>query len=191
MATIERAEKFRLAGLALAGDGVIAHPTEAVWGFACEPMSWPAVQKLLRLKGRSVTKGLILVAADIEQFSPYLEGLGSAHLEQLRASWPAPLTWLVPDNGFAPPWIRGHFSSVALRVSDHPVVASLCRSYGGPIVSSSANTAGAQAAIYGWQVRRQFAAVVDYYLAGPQGKRSKPSEIRDLLTGQVLRSGGV
>lgn len=168
---------------------VLAYPTEAVWGLGCDPDNAEAVTHLLRMKGRSVEKGLILVAADIAQFAPYLEGLSPALRQRLLQSWPGPFTWLVPDNGRAAPWVRGQHDSVALRVSAHPLVVQLCRAFGGPLVSTSANRSGCAPVKWAWQLRRQFGSMLDGRVAGSLGRATRPSEIRDLRSGQIVRAG--
>ncbi|HNI38217.1 MAG TPA: Sua5/YciO/YrdC/YwlC family protein, partial [Pseudomonadales bacterium] len=87
--------------------GVIAYPTEAVWGLGCDPHHEEAVTQLLALKQRNWRKGVILIAADVAQLAPYLRGLPEEKLAVLHASWPGPNTWLVPNNGAAPAWITG------------------------------------------------------------------------------------
>lgn len=171
----------------IAQGGVVAYPTEAVWGLGCDPHNAAAVEELLRLKERPVSKGLILVAASTAQFAPYLSELSPAQRQQLESTWPGPVTWLVPDNGFAPAWVRGEHNSVALRVSNHPVVAGLCQAFGGPIVSTSANKAGMPEARDSATVRQQFGAELAALAPGQVGESAKPTEIRDLLTGAVLR----
>jgi len=168
--------------------GVIAYPTEAVWGLGCDPDDELAVHRLLAFKGRPVDKGLILVAANIDQFSPYLTQISAAEREQLEATWPGGVTWLVPDQA-APAWIRGQFDSVALRVSSHPLVAGLCEAFGGPVVSTSANPQGRPPALTGLDVRRYFGDQLDGIAPGVVGKQRKPSEIRDLRTGRIVRAG--
>lgn len=173
---------------ALHAGGVIAYPTEAVWGLGCDPDSGEALTALLRLKQRDPAKGLILIAGDIVQLSDWLCDLPYELHAPLVSSWPGPNTWLVPDNGRAHPLLRGCHDSVALRVSDHPLVGELCAAFGGPIVSTSANLAGEPAAMNVDEVRRQFgdqlAAIVD----GPLGGHDRPSTIRDLRSGRVLRT---
>ena len=115
----------RFAARALAAGGVIAHPTESVWGLACDPQNRDAVERLLRLKNRPVSKGLILVSGDEADFSPLLDNLTAAQLQQLHRTWPGPVTWLVPHFGRVPPWISGDHHSVALRCTDHPFTAAL------------------------------------------------------------------
>ena len=176
----------------IASGGVIAYPTEAVWGLGCDPFNPRAVNKILALKQRSVAKGLILAAADIGQLEPFLTNISAEQRQQLETSWPGPVTWLVPNNGLIPHWISGDFSSVALRVSDHPYVQQLCRAYGGPIVSTSANPQGKPAPKHRWQVCRYFNqlgndGLLDRVVKGAVGKRLEPSQIRDIVTGDVLR----
>ncbi|APE30448.1 threonylcarbamoyl-AMP synthase [Halomonas aestuarii] len=173
---------------ALRAGGVIAYPTEAVWGLGCDPDDEAALARLLRLKARDPAKGVILVAASIEQAAPWLEGVSEAQRATLAASWPGPTTFLVPDNGRAHALVRGDHDRVALRVSDHPLVVALCEAFGGPLVSTSANRAGEPPAMSADEVRRVFGEELDAVLEGELGGLLRPSTIRDLATGRVLRS---
>ncbi|PTU74553.1 L-threonylcarbamoyladenylate synthase [Pseudomonas mangrovi] len=178
-------QQQRVAQIVRSG-GVVAYPTEAVWGVGCDPWNEDAVYRLLALKERPVEKGLILVAASIEQFDFLLQGLPDAWLRQLAESWPGPNTWLVPHQDLLPEWICGRHDSVALRVSDHPGVAALC-ALTGPLVSTSANPAGRPAARSRLRVEQYFRGELDAVLGGALGGRRNPSLIRDLRTGQVVR----
>ena len=109
--------------------GVIAYPTEAVWGLGCDPFSEHAVSRLLAMKHRQLGMGLILIAADIKQLYPFLVGLSQSQLEQLENSWPGPQTWLVPNNFVAPPWVTGGRDTLALRVTDHPIARAEQQNY--------------------------------------------------------------
>lgn len=169
-------------------EGVIAYPTEGVWGLGCLPQSEKAVTRIAALKQRSLTKGLILVAANIDQFEPYLNQLDSSLMAVLQANWPGPVTYLVPDNGRAPRWIKGAHKTVALRVSDHPVVRELCLAIEGPLVSTSANTASHPPARDSLQVRRYFAEGIDDICPGELGDEKGASEIRSLTSIEVVRS---
>lgn len=178
--------QIRLAAHRLAYGGVIAYPTEGVWGLGCLPDDGLAVARILELKRRSRSAGLLLVAADISQFAAYLTGLTPARYDRLSEDWPGPVTWLVPDNGEAPGWITGDHDTLGLRVSDHPLVRSLCRR-AGPIVSTSANISGRPAAMNELQVRLTFGNRLDMIVPGNLGGRSGPSRIRLLETGEFLR----
>lgn len=166
--------------------GVIAYPTEAVWGLGCDPWNEDAVARLLALKERPPHKGLILVAEAIEQFDFLLGDLPDIWQERLAASWPGPYTWLVPHQERLPELITGEHDSVALRVSDHPLVRALCR-LTGPLVSTSANPAGRPAARSRLRVEQYFPGELDKVLGGALGGRRNPSLIRDLRTGDVVR----
>ncbi|MDT8428009.1 MAG: Sua5/YciO/YrdC/YwlC family protein [Pseudomonadales bacterium] len=168
--------------------GVIAYPTEAVWGLGCDPHNYQACQVLLQIKQRPVEKGMILVAADMQQLDGLLEPLTAAQRQCLAASWPGPHTWLVPDPLQSVPWwVRGDHHSVAVRVSAHPVVKALCEAFGGPVVSTSANRAGKAPATSRVQLEKAIGRGLDYVLPGKLGGNDKPSTISDLLSGQRIR----
>ncbi|HUH38404.1 MAG TPA: L-threonylcarbamoyladenylate synthase [Spongiibacteraceae bacterium] len=183
--------RARLAARCLAAGGVVAYPTEGVWGLGCDPFNSAAVQRLQRIKGRSPDKAFILVAAATDQLASLLAPLSQAQREQLDATWPGPLTWIIPDpTGVVPWWVKGSNETIAVRVSAHPWVAALCRAYGGPLVSTSANRSGQPPVRSRWQLQREFRGDIDHVFAGPLGGARGPSEIRDLATGRVLRARG-
>ena len=167
---------------------VIAYPTEAVWGFGCDPFDEKAVLKILAIKQREFDKGLLLVAANQQQINALLEPLASEQIGQLEATWPGPVTWLIPDPApLFPAWIRGQHTSVAIRVSSHPVVHALCAAFGGPIVSTSANQANEPELRSEQDVRERFGQSLDYIVSGEIGRETDPSQIRDLMTGAIIR----
>jgi len=169
--------------------GIIAYPTESVYGLGCDPLDPAAVQRLLELKGRSLEKGFILIAASLEQIAPYLAPLGGAALQRLRASWPGPVTWLLPARAGVPDWLCGAHDTLAVRVTAHPLAAALCRELGHPLISTSANRAGQRPARNALRVRCLFDQRLDYILHGPTGGLGRPTEIRDLRSGRVVRRG--
>ncbi len=168
--------------------GVIAYPTEGVWGLGCLPASLSAVTRILAIKNRSWEQGLILVASSVEQFLPYLEGLPEECRTTLESPSPGPVTYLVPDNGYCPLWIKGKHPTVALRVSTHPVVRSICQGVDSPIVSTSANPSGRPPAKTILQVRRYFPRSIDFFVPGKLGSARGASEVRNLLTNEVVRA---
>ncbi len=170
----------------LSQDGVIAYPTEGVWGLGCLPESSEGAARIVALKNRPWQQGLLLVAADIGQFESYLTGLDAGYRKILEDAWPGPLTYLVPDNGTAPGWIVGDHTAVGLRIPDHPLVQELCTCVG-PLVSTSANISSRPAARTALEVRRYFGNQVDYIVPGELGQTGRASEIRDLMSGDVIR----
>lgn len=177
--------RLHLAVKALQRGELIAYPTEGVWGLGCDPANAAAVFRLLLLKQRPVEKGLILVAANMEQLSPYLAHLSAEQRKQLKNTWPGPHTWLVPANECVAPWISGGQASVALRVSAHPVVKALCEQFGGPLVSTSANRSGKAAAISLLAVQLNFPEIVR--MPGSLTHAGKPSTIQDLQSSKLVR----
>lgn len=175
---------------ALLNEKVIAYPTEAVFGLGCDPDSELAVRRLLALKQRPWQKGLILIAADYRQLEPYIDDsvLSDAQKELMFSRWPGPVTWVIPARATTPNWLTGQFDSLAVRVSAHPLVKNLCLGYGKPLVSTSANLSGQPPCRSQQEVYQQFGN--DFpVLHGNVGGRVNPSEIRDVLTGELLRQG--
>lgn len=176
------------AALACLNQGkIIAYPTEAVYGFGCDPFKLDAVARLLRLKHRSVDKGLILVAADWRQIESLVEPIPPRALAQVLSTWPGPFTWVFPASQMAPSWIRGKHSTIALRVSAHPLVQQLCQAFDGPIVSTSANREGQPPLREYRMMQMMFGKEIDYILPGKVSGQSNPTIIRDAISGMILR----
>ncbi|QLK62764.1 L-threonylcarbamoyladenylate synthase type 1 TsaC [Enterobacteriaceae bacterium Kacie_13] len=175
---------------ALQKQQVIAYPTEAVFGLGCDPDSERAVEALLALKKRPKDKGLILIADNYEQLLPYIDdsSLTEQQRQTIHSSWPGPVTWVMPAKASTPDWLTGRFSSLAVRVTDHSLVKELCQKFGKPLVSTSANLNGQPPCRVAEEVSQQFGQ--DFpVLAGKVGGRENPSEIRDALTGNLIRQG--
>jgi len=168
--------------------GVIAYPTEGVWGIGCDPWMERPVTRILQLKQRPVDKGLILVAASTQQLGPLYENLNSDQKQILTSDWSEPITWLLPDpKNLIPGWIKGKHSKVAIRISAHPIVQELCTLYGGFLVSTSANLAGKPEIRSRLKLLKQLGDKLDYVIPGELGMSSGPSTIKDLVSGEVIR----
>jgi L-threonylcarbamoyladenylate synthase len=179
---------MRTARNAVWGGGVIAYPTEAVFGLGCDPLNAAAVAKLLAIKSRGVDKGFILIAADIIQLEPYIELSGELH-EQLQQTWPGPITWVVPAAQGVPYWLTGGRATLAVRVTAHPIARALCEATGLALTSTSANLAKRAPLRSALSVRRILGDKLDYIVSGEVGKQRRPTEIRDALSGVQLRAG--
>lgn len=175
---------------ALKQQQVIAYPTEAVFGLGCDPDSEAAVNKLLELKLRPWEKGLILIADNYEQLKSYVDDsqLNEQQRQAMFATWPGPVTWVIPAKKTTPKWLTGQFDTLAVRVTNHELVKALCREYGKPIVSTSANLSGLEPCRTTEEVIVQFKDTIPV-LDGVVGGRLNPSEIRDAMTGQLYRKG--
>ena len=171
----------------LLGGGIIAYPTEGVFGLGCLPDDVEAVARILRIKQRSPAKGLILIASDWQQLRPWLQTVSDAWYKRMDATWPGPTTWLVPAALDCPDWLTGGRDTLAVRVTAHPLVRELCENLGFAIVSTSANRSGQMPARSLLGVRLRFGEQLDFVLPGPLGRLSKPTQIRDLATDLVIR----
>lgn len=175
----------------LRSGGLIAYATEAVFGLGCDPQNQQALERLLRLKQRPAAKGLILIAASETQLSPYLnlDKISQDMWQRVRASWPGPVTWLLPAASQTSPLLRGQHDTLAVRVSAHPQVRALCETYGGAVVSTSANRNVQPPARSVDEVMVYFDAELDLILLGQTAGACNPSEIRDGRTGKIIRAG--
>ncbi len=168
--------------------GLIAYPTEGVFGLGCRPDAHAALERLLELKGRSATSGFILIASDWAQ----LEGwIAPAPEEAARVSKPTrqPVTWIVTAGPRAHALVTGGRPTLACRITSHRVAAALCALADTPLVSTSANRHGRPPARTALAVRRRFGAQLDLVVGGATGGARGPSEIRVARTGRVLRPG--
>ncbi len=186
---VASAWRLREAARCLNGGGLVAYPTEAVYGLGCDPRNAEAVLRLLRLKQRPLDKGLILIGARFEHLAPYLGKLGPKLLARIRKTWPGPHTWLLPAAPDTPVWLRGAHTTIAARVTAHPVPAALSAAFGGALVSTSANLHGRSAVRSALQVRIQFGDEIDLIVRGDTGGARNPTVIRDAASGRVVRPG--
>ncbi len=164
--------------------GVIAYPTEAVFGLGCDPRNETAVMRLLALKQRTIDKGLILIASEFSQVSDFLLPLSEQQKQYTGAS---ETTWVFPAKENAPQWITGEFNSIAIRISKHQAVKQLCQTFGSALISTSANLSGLQPAKTTQEVLKQFNQLLDGVLDQKVGTLSKPTEIRDSVSGKIIR----
>lgn len=169
----------------LLGGGVIAYPTEGVFGLGCMPDNLDAVSRLLDLKRRDADKGLILIASRPEQFEGWITMPGGKSIPEPDPTYP--ITWIVLPGPEVDPLLRGEHEGIAVRLTTNPVAHEICETVNAPITSTSANLSGQPVAADHDELHRQFGACVDYIVPGDCGPASGPSEIRILETGKVLR----
>jgi L-threonylcarbamoyladenylate synthase len=170
--------------------GVLAYPTEAVYGLGCDPHDQAAFERLFALKQRPPSQGVLLIAADFAQVERYIDlaQVPAPVLAQVRASWPGPNTWIFPRTTAVPAWVAGAHAGIALRVTAHAPAAALCRAYGGALVSTSANPHGSPPARSARMALDYFGDALDGVLDAPLGGQERPTVIRDALTGAIIRA---
>lgn len=168
---------------------IIAYPTEAVYGLGCDPRNETAIRKLLDLKNRNQAAGFVLIASDFEQLRPWLADIGPELITKAMQSWPGPVTWLFPRAEGVPDLVAGDHATIAVRITAHEPSRALCKAFGSALISSSANTHSTNPARSVAQVEGYFGKQLGGILAGPLGASRQPSEIRDLLSGSIIRQG--
>lgn len=178
-------EPVRRAARIVRSGGVVAYPTEGVYGLGCLPGDEDAVARILSIKKRDPAMGLVLIAADNGQLRPWTElppgGVPESAVDR-------PITWIVPASAAVPAFVRGRHTGVAVRVTSHPVARALCRAAGSALVSTSANVSGRPPARNAYVLRLAFGALVDCIVPGPLGPARGASEIRELASGKVRRA---
>jgi L-threonylcarbamoyladenylate synthase len=170
--------------------GILAYPTEAVFGLGCDPDNDQAIEKLLAIKARSVNKGLILLAGNYSQLLPYIDDSKIPQDKRFAvlSRWPDGITQLVAKNSHTSALLTGRFNTIAVRVTSQPDVVALCKATNKPIVSTSANLSG-QAPAKTWQdISNTLAEKIDFIIKGKTLGFNQPSTIIDALTGDVIRS---
>jgi L-threonylcarbamoyladenylate synthase len=174
---------------ALRAGGVVAYPTEAVYGLGCDPGNRQACERLFAIKRRPMSQGVLLIAAEFAELEPYvdLSSVPAAAMARAAATWPGPHTWIFPRAAEAPDWLAGAHAGIAIRVTAHEPAAALCRRFGGALVSTSANRHGEPPAQSAQDVRAVFGDDVDAILNGPLGGLERPTPIRDAISGVVVR----
>lgn len=170
--------------------GLLAYPTEAVFGIGCDPDNEEAIQKLLAIKSRSPEKGLILLAANYSQLLPYIDDTSIPQDKRFTvlSRWPDGVTQIVKKNPSVSPLISGKFDSIAVRVTSQPDVVALCNKVNKPIISTSANLSGEAPAKTWQELDTRLTEQLDMVVKGNTLGFNKPSTIIDALTGDTIRS---
>jgi L-threonylcarbamoyladenylate synthase len=180
---------MRRAAGTLALGGVIAYPTEGVFGLGCLPENLAGIQRILDMKGRDPKSGFVLVASSVDQLLPYLDSSDKKSMNRLLEKAKTPVTWVLAASADAPWWVTGGRDTVAVRISRHPVVKALCEAADSALISTSANISGKPPAKTRLAVQRMFGDHLDMIAPGETGGLGGPTELRDAATGKVLRTG--
>lgn len=178
-------QPIRKAGRLLAAGGVVAYPTEGVYGLGAIPESLEGAARILGIKERDADAGFILIASRPELLSEWVAD--DVDPSRLASSAEQPVTWIVRPSDAVPYWVTGKHDGVAVRLTQHPVAAALCDAADSALISTSANVAGRRPARTPHVLRRQFQSLVDFVVPGRCGPAAGPSEIRRLDDDEVVR----
>ena len=169
----------------LLNGGVIAYPTESVFGLGCDPSNKQAILKIMEIKKRTSGMGLILLTPSFEIVSDWVN-INNKQLKILSSPSLRPTTYIVPASDSAPKWLTVKHA-LAIRLSNDPFIKNICGMLGLPIVSTSANLHGEQPCKSANEVQKIMGSQLDYILFKNTGPFNNPSTIVDLSSGKTIR----
>ena len=165
--------------------GIIAYPTDTVYGLGCDPFNPNAVAQLNNIKQRKSDKQFILLASDIEQIKPLAfitEQQQSSIMQQQE-----PTSWIAEAKPSAPVWLCSDEHTVTFRISQHSEAQHLCHTLGHAIISTSANLSKKSPAKNALELHKHFHFSLDKILASNQKLNAKPSKIIRLCDNHIIR----
>jgi len=184
---MQRGNNIKRAAVCIQQGGIVAYPTEGVFGLGCDPENKITLERLINLKQRDSNKGLIIIAACRSQLDPYIAVVDELLEKQLAATWPGPITWILSASETSTTLLTGNRDTIATRVTLHKTAANLCHTCGHAIVSTSANLSGQSACKDAQSVADCFGDSIDYLLDLPVGNLDTATPIFDGATGRQLR----
>ena len=167
----------------LKGGSIIIYPTEGVYGIGCDALNQHSVNKVITIKGRNASKSFIIICSDIIQLNTIIDQDYMNNKELLAKDF---ITWVVPAHKKCPPWLTME-NTVAVRLTNHPVINDLCKELNGPIISTSANYSNHSYINDIKKIEVLFDKKVDYIVEGKLGGELKSSMIKNIVTKEILR----
>lgn len=177
----------------LRAGGLVAFPTETVYGLGADALNEGAVRRVFALKGRPSNNPLIVHVSSVEMALRAVEAWPSEAQLLARAFWPGPLTIVLPKSDVLPGIVTAHGPNVGVRCPDHPVALALIEAFGGPIVGPSANPSGRVSPTAAAHVRESFGPDEVLVLDGGQCRVGVESTVLTLVSRppRILRPGAL
>ncbi|MEE2839141.1 MAG: L-threonylcarbamoyladenylate synthase [Acidobacteriota bacterium] len=171
---------------------IVLHPTDTLYGLACDPMNPEALDRIFALKGRSPTKGILLLVPNLNYCEDICDDIPEVFYEMAEALWPGPVTMLLGGKSSLPDAVLGSEGKVGLRQPDLPFLQLWMEAIPGAIVSTSANLSGQSSPGSLEELRQLLSAEVDLLLEGEEiDPKRQASTVVDLTLDppQLVRSG--
>jgi L-threonylcarbamoyladenylate synthase len=165
--------------------GIIAYPTDTIYGLGCDPYNPDAIEKINRIKQRPLNKQFILLAGHINQLRSLIQI--SKQQEKTITQNTEPTSWVVKASECAPSWLIDSSGSLTIRISKHEDVKRLCQALDHAIISTSANISGKTPAKNSFDLHRYFHHKVDKILVSNTKPTAKASKIIRLCDNYVIR----
>jgi len=173
--------------------GIVAYPTETIYGLAGDPLNDSAIKRLFRLKRREPNRPVLMLIPSVDDLSQYTDHIPFVATRLMERFWPGALTLIFKASPLVSPLLTGGTGTIGIRLSSHPVAAALAKEMGRPITSTSANTSGGPSPRTPDEVVDTFHEGIDLILdAGPSPCRT-PSTVLDVTVDppQILREGAI
>ncbi|OGQ14984.1 MAG: threonylcarbamoyl-AMP synthase [Deltaproteobacteria bacterium RIFCSPHIGHO2_02_FULL_40_11] len=178
---------------ALESGGIIAYPTETVYGLGCDPFQRTSIEKIFELKQRPLAQTPLILIPDVGWLEKLCKNIDPLTAKLVDHFWPGPLTLIFQASKEMPPWLIRDDETLAVRHSSHPWVEVFMKAYQKPLISTSANLSGQEPSLTIESVKQVFGDKVDLYIDGGELRQNKSSSIVMIQEGKlkVLRPGGV
>ena len=177
--------QYRLAAHIIHRGGVIACPTDTIYGLACSPFDIDAVNRIMEIKRRAANKNFILLASSIDQAEALITISDEERTRMLDVT--RPTSWVASARDDTPGWLLDNNGAVTIRVSSHANVTRLCDTIGHAVISTSANISGRRPAANVMQLHQSFHGKVDQILANDCKTDGRPSKVIRLCDNHVFR----
>lgn len=186
-------DQIRQAVVILKQGGVIAFPTETVYGLGASIALPEAASRIYQIKGRDQSKALPLMLSDISQINYVADSVPEVAWLLVREFWPGPLTLVVTKSAAVPDLITSGSKTVAIRISSHPVAQAIVEELGAPITGTSANISGKPNPATAEEVRIQLGGKIDFIIDGGKCPGGIESTIIDVTkeVPVILREGAI
>jgi len=170
--------------------GVIAFPTDTVYGLGADAFNATAVERIYEIKNRPMHRQLPLLIADVEQLTTLAKPIPEIAWFLAKRFWPGGLTLVLPKTDSLPVYLAPEYT-IAVRVPDHPVCLALIQHLGNPIIGTSANISGQPPALTAEEVRQQLGGKIDFIINGGKCPGGKESTVVDVTreSPTILRQG--
>jgi len=177
----------------LGAGGLVAFPTDTVYGLGACFDNIAAIENIYRLKKRPYNMGLPLLVADRSQINEVVKNISHIADQLIERFMPGGLTLIMPKNNAVPDVVTGGSEAVAIRIPAHPIPVALIRGIGKPIIGTSANISGKPSPITATEVYAQFGDGIDLIIDGGRCEGGRESTIVD-VTGEkprILRESAI
>lgn len=173
--------------------GLIAYPTETFYGLGCDGFNTSSINKIFKLKERSLNKPLLLLISHMRELPPLINGIPAQGERLMEIFWPGPLTIIFQASEKIPAILSSGTGKIGIRIPGLEFTRAMIEQIGLPLVGTSANISGKPGFPDIEDIRKDFGGGVDLYLDGGQLEPDSPSTVVDMTGNKpvVIREGRI